>query len=181
MTATCCAPGCTREAKHPKSSLCGAHYQQWYHKRGFKHLRIPSSLRDELGRMPCRSCKEYLDESEFPKSGKPEVNKGLHTICMTCSSVNRYGVSKRWYLDKLAEQDNKCAICGVDASLLEKRLCVDHDHKCCPGSIACGDCARGLICTLCNRGLGVFNDSINTFRSALEYLEKYQWILISAD
>ncbi len=84
----------------------------------------------------------------------------------------RKSVDKRW-LDKYGEmkifQDGKCAIChrkprGMSNS--RQRLVVDHDHK--TGKI------RGLLCGACNVGLGHFDDSPKTLKSAIEYLKKHE-------
>jgi hypothetical protein len=64
------------------------------------------------------------------------------------------------------EQGGRCSIClkGTD-------LVVDHDRKCCSESKSCGSCIRGLICDLCNRGLGYFHDSPDSLVRAASYLE----------
>jgi hypothetical protein len=47
---------------------------------------------------------------------------------------------------------------------------IDHDHACCPGSYACGDCVRGVLCSHCNVAIGMFGESPQRFLAALSYL-----------
>jgi len=81
----------------------------------------------------------------------------------------RYGVSIEWYEEALAKQGGVCAICKKPESLAIKgqtvALAVDHDH-------ATGK-ARGLLCKLCNTGLGVFQDDPNLLAKAADYLLSY--------
>jgi hypothetical protein len=51
--------------------------------------------------------------------------------------------------------------CGICQQPFEdgKRICIDHDHACCPldstgYAKACGKCTRGLLCVRCNTWLG---------------------------
>lgn len=79
---------------------------------------------------------------------------------------NRYKFKKKYgktvdeilYLKEL--QESKCKICGKIDDLV-----VDHDHR--------TNKFRGLICNLCNSGLGMFKDSISSLAKAIEYLEKF--------
>ncbi len=52
-----------------------------------------------------------------------------------------------------------CEICGSTV-----RLCVDHDHS--TGVI------RGVLCTKCNAGLGMFLDDPKLMLSAADYISK---------
>ncbi len=72
----------------------------------------------------------------------------------------KYGVTVEWYEQRLADQDGKCAICGVAPN---HRLVIDHCH-------ATGR-ARGLLCFLCNSALGKFKDDPAMLRKAIAYLE----------
>jgi len=78
----------------------------------------------------------------------------------------KYNVDLEWYNKKLAEQNGACAICKNPETAKIKgrtlRLAVDHSHK--------SGQARGLLCLACNRGLGLFKDSINSLKSAIMYL-----------
>ncbi len=59
-------------------------------------------------------------------------------------------------------QDGCCAICGRHQSDFKKSLGMDHDHV--TGQI------RGLLCTNCNLGLGLFKDDLELFERAMGYL-----------
>jgi len=61
----------------------------------------------------------------------------------------------------LLRQGGGCAICGVMEEE-GKRLHVDHDHK--SGEV------RGLLCGLCNRGIGSLRDDEDLVRKAARYL-----------
>jgi hypothetical protein len=73
------------------------------------------------------------------------------------------------YEEILAAQGGVCALCrktNADGRL----LAVDHDHACCSGRKSCGKCARALLCTKCNTGLGAFGDDIALMALAIEYV-----------
>jgi hypothetical protein len=63
-------------------------------------------------------------------------------------------------------QSGKCAICSI--GLLPRgrssnSVAVDHNHD--TGAV------RGLLCQLCNRGVGAFKDDPTILKSAAEYLQ----------
>lgn len=59
----------------------------------------------------------------------------------------------------LARQDGKCAICK---EVLNSRNNLDHCHI--TGAF------RGVLCGLCNSGLGMFKDNIDYLKRAINYL-----------
>lgn len=69
-----------------------------------------------------------------------------------------YNVSSGWYAEQLEKQNGVCAICGLPERS-DRRLCVDHDHSCCPGDTSCGKCVRGLLCLTCNKRLAVVENT----------------------
>lgn len=76
----------------------------------------------------------------------------------------RYDMSQARYDEMFQKQDGKCAICkSKDPQKGHTNFHIDHCHK--TGNI------RGLLCGLCNRGLGYFRDSPKFFREAAKYLE----------
>lgn len=73
-----------------------------------------------------------------------------------------HGITLETYDAHLTSQGGGCAICGQRDD--HYRLAVDHCHD--TGTI------RGLLCSLCNRGLGMFKDDPTRLRAALQYLAK---------
>ena len=76
----------------------------------------------------------------------------------------KYGIGIEDYNEAFAEQEGRCAICGIHQSEIVKRLCVDHDHD--TGEV------RGLLCRGCNTGLGQFKDNTEFLANAIAYLEE---------
>jgi hypothetical protein len=79
-----------------------------------------------------------------------------------------YGITPEDYAAMLAAQGGGCAICGA-AEGTEKRikyLHVDHDHE--TGKV------RGLLCHLCNLGIGKFQDDPELLVKAAHYLSHYK-------
>jgi hypothetical protein len=76
-----------------------------------------------------------------------------------------YGISRVDFLEMLAIQNNRCAICGYTSETHGALFpVVDHCHK--TGKI------RGLLCMNCNQGLGKFKDSHNNLLGAAMYLQR---------
>lgn len=72
----------------------------------------------------------------------------------------KYHLTDRQYQQLFREQGGRCAICGRPEA--DQNLPVDHDHA--TGAI------RGLLCSLCNRGLGLFGDDPDLLTAAAHYL-----------
>jgi len=68
------------------------------------------------------------------------------------------GISVDMYTEMYTRQNGCCAICRIKHS----KLNVDHDHA--TGAV------RGLLCNLCNIGLGNMNDAAPLLTSAIDYL-----------
>lgn len=50
-----------------------------------------------------------------------------------------------------------CGLCFTELTLIDggkSKICIDHDHACCPGGSGCEQCVRDLICIKCNMNLG---------------------------
>lgn len=98
--------------------------------------------------------------------------------CLECAKANEkknknrkwqrikkeYGLSKDDFFVLLQAQNESCAICC--ASINQNSCHVDHCHS--KGHV------RGLLCSKCNQGLGLFGDNKNNLFQAIKYLEKTQ-------
>jgi hypothetical protein len=128
------------------------------------------SPKEKDGLLHCRKCDQYLDKSKFWGSNR--------SYCRECSvmyahvrNVKQYGITPEQFIELSEKQDNLCAICN-NPEQNNKRLCIDHDHLCCSGRFSCGKCIRGLICTRCNKTLGMANDDIVLLQYMIDYLQK---------
>lgn len=119
--------------------------------------------KDGLGNV-CKFCnrlqtKEYITR-QLKKDPNFEISRNL--------KIN-YGISIQQYIKLSTLQKNKCVICkNVETLVLRGKLvklAVDHCHK--TGKI------RGLLCSNCNKGLGLFNDDPNILYTASRYVLTY--------
>lgn len=79
--------------------------------------------------------------------------------------IKHYGLSLEAFRAILAGQDGKCAICGYsDLSMPKLFPLIDHCHE--------TNAIRGILCTNCNMGLGLFKSSSLLLSSAIGYLTK---------
>jgi hypothetical protein len=85
----------------------------------------------------------------------------------------RFGITEDRFNQMLEDQGHACAICRE--AFQDQRVCVDHDHACCPvppnaEARSCGTCVRGLLCVRCNTWLGwmeKYGDAAATYLARL--------------
>ena len=147
-----------------------------------------------------KNCNKCLKDLSFSKFGKRVSSKdGLFAVCKQCRSIynnawnaankdkrmetcrryrqnnphksREYGLKRRHNLTssewdaKFQSQDCRCKICGTNVSQGITPWHTDHCHS--TGIL------RGILCHNCNRGLGYFQDNIQSLSSAIEYLNSY--------
>jgi len=188
----CAVESCARKAK--SRSLCSTHYA-----RSVKGLDLdaPIKIKKYLGAIckiegckriakwdfMCRAHAERV-RSGLPVNDKPFKRVYLGEVCERsgCSAkasslglcryhysiVRKYGQNA---LELVANYFLKgCPLCHRTAEEAGQPY-VDHDHSCCAGQNTCGECVRGAICTRCNSGLGMFQDSLEIMKRAMRYLQ----------
>ena len=77
---------------------------------------------------------------------------------------SKYGITIEQFNELLEYQGGGCAICGAAVDQHEDRsLPVDHDEE--TGEV------RGILCSHCNRAIGLFEHNIDMVQSAIDYLK----------
>lgn len=117
-------------------------------------------------RSECKNCLNII-RANNPNYGKwhKENKERLAAYMREFSLKKHWNMTQKEFDDRLAAQGGVCAICKKSHWMGRgNKPHVDHCHA--SGKI------RGLLCNLCNIGLGAFKDSENTLLAATEYLKK---------
>lgn len=101
----------------------------------------------------CRPCQRTKVAAWRAKN--PEKNGASSRFRLT-------GCTHEQYTKLKLEQSGCCKICNRHESEFKIQLAADHCHK--TGKV------RGLLCTSCNRALGLFRDNTDVLISAIKYL-----------
>lgn len=106
--------------------------------------------------VPCRV--------KYNKQRRVDNPEHVGTIERRSKFKKQYGITLQDYEDMLDGQNGGCAVCGTKKPSDRTRyFAVDHCHT--TGQV------RGLLCTKCNRGLGLFNDDTDRMFRAINYLK----------
>lgn len=136
----------------------------------------------------CPKCKITKQATGFYLQRNRFGDRGLHLsyACIQCTragyrarrkvngvemklSSMRYripGITSSIYNQMLIDQCGRCAICGNNFTDRKSGMHIDHCHK--TGAI------RSILCGGCNIGIGMFGESKETLRLAIEYIERFE-------
>ncbi len=118
----------------------------------------------------CKVCLKSKSLDDFYSTGK--YKRAECKVC-TCfiQAAGRFGLTVAELKQMYEDHNYACAICKQPCDQYPS-LSIDHDHSCCPtkGRSSCGKCVRGLLCSKCNHGLGMFRENPEFLQSAIEYL-----------
>jgi hypothetical protein len=82
-------------------------------------------------------------------------------------SITKHGITIEEYQQMLLNQNNRCAICKTNEPGGKGRWHIDHCHE--------TNKVRGLLCTVCNTGLGMFKDDPERLQNAISYLMPFDY------
>lgn len=127
-------------------------------------------------RAVCKICiaSAAKENRRLKKENNPEEVKLQRRV----DNLKRFRLTPESWQKMYDDQDGVCSICGGDGigSGRWDSLHVDHDHSCCPGkgTMTCGECNRGLLCSKCNTMLGLVQDDEDRLLSAINYLQTWK-------
>lgn len=115
---------------------------------------------------PCKRCHEvlrYQCDNSCVTCKKAKANaipyEKRKAAARKSELKAKYGITPEQYERISAEQGGVCFICQAKPE--GKALAVDHDHQ--TGAV------RGLLCSNCNTGYGLFGESRTCFERAILY------------
>jgi hypothetical protein len=161
-----------RRIEHATSLLC---------EKG--HLRTPENSYPSWvreGKLRCRICTEERTKRQREAGTHYSVREDTEEIRRKGQKFidmkMRYGLTREQYEIILGRQKGRCAICSVvmDSSHPNLVPSIDHVHIDNEPKYSVKQ-IRGLLCGLCNRGLGQFQDSVELLEKAAHYLKETQW------
>jgi len=134
------------------------------------------------GEKACSKCARVLPFDQFSKNKSCLL--GLTKTCKPCrviqtkawslanpekvkafareAKARKYGITLKHRNDIYAKQGGTCAICRAIIEIHGRGTHIDHCHA--TGVV------RGLLCHLCNQGLGLFKDDADALLRASEYI-----------
>lgn len=111
----------------------------------------------DVERRPTKNARRRADYASNPAKYLNDLKQ--HSRRRTLLRV--YGLTLDNYEALLASQGHRCACCGTTS----ERWCVDHDHK--------SGLVRGIVCGLCNTGIGHLGDTLTGLETAANYLRRH--------
>lgn len=146
-----------------------------------KYAKIQKDLKEAFskGNFICNICNTEKDLKYFG----PHINANKYGISRICKECNRgksktrqmyskYGITTDKVKQMLIDQNNTCKVCFSNIKYLSRfnkrneSACIDHCHK--TGKV------RGLLCSNCNRALGLLKDNESIMLRAYNYLVQYK-------
>ncbi len=113
----------------------------------------------------CKACRSERTKESQRKRAREDGPVATKRRYDNANLKRNYGITVDDYDEILGQQDGLCAICGTDDPRGKGRFYVDHDHD--TGKV------RGLLCAMCNTGIGMLKDSPSILASAINYLNKH--------
>lgn len=110
----------------------------------------------DSARRPVKNARRRADYARSPQKYKEAPGVSHY------HKLKRYGLSIVGFLAMFHFQGGRCGCCGATENKGRHRWAVDHDHT----SLE----VRGVLCGLCNTGIGALGDNLAGVLRAVAYL-----------
>lgn len=158
--------------------FCGRPCASVAHSERMRARRVPRT-----DPQVCSKCRQSFPLASYPKDrlgapalrcrecaqGSPEAKRRHHLI-------SKFGITLEAWLEMYRAQGGRCPVCWTDLPVIETMMTAmarteswsprnwntDHDHL--TGKV------RGILCRLCNVGLGSFKENPFVMQRAVAYL-----------
>lgn len=120
-------------------------------------------------------CKACITSDNLTRYHNRMETRDAHWEAHKRFTLKKYGLTQESYQALWDKQGGQCAICKIPMEpwgarrgkgVNPNQAVIDHCHE--KGHV------RGLLCSLCNLGLGKFRDNTDFLRNAANYLEDNQ-------
>ena len=140
------------------SSACKASAAYWRRNPRAQRTCDDCGVDITMMRSHARYCSDKCAQHAKNSTRTPEYRRAVKLWAA-------YKITLEDYDGMVAEQSNRCAICGSDDPKTHHGFWqVDHCHD--------SEAVRGLLCNSCNMGLGYFYDRTETLSAAIDYLNQ---------
>ncbi len=134
------------------------------------HLYTPeTTIVTKNGYRTCKICyneaRRLWREANMPKRVRA-THENRKAREKSDNLKRKFGITLEEYKVMFDTQGGCCAICGIHQDNIKRALAVDHCHH--------SNEIRALLCTNCNSGIGMLQDSLEIVQKALDYLLKYK-------
>ncbi len=123
--------------------------------------------RDQIHRYR-KECKDCFNKGQ--RKRHKDNPRSWEKTRRTCYLRWRFGITQEDYNEMFSRQNGVCAICGQPETAMRKgkliHLAIDHDHK--TGTV------RELLCSKCNKALGLLDEDEDRCRSMVAYIQKHK-------
>ena len=166
-TLLCMVPIAKTCLKHGEQPIEDFYFEKWPKKR----WRCRKCIREKKKRWQLNNPEKHKAALKRHREKYPERRKAHNNRYRKNKISEKTRREGNWkfngvnltfekYQELILIQTGRCAICLCE---FIKTPAVDHDHE--TGIV------RGLLCSRCNVGLGIFNDSAIILASAIKYLD----------
>lgn len=133
-----------------------------------EHREAMNAYRREWHRKQMETNPEYREGKRASarkhnklRASDPAFQEFKRSAEMSRHYAKKYGLTWDQIQEMVERQNGRCLICQMD---VVDDPCVDHDHS--TGEV------RGILCRLCNTGLGMFRDNPTYCEAARVYLSQ---------